>query len=147
MHANPDLLRFIPTAALSGPDEAASWITRASEATGPHRGWWCAVRHDGTPVGAVLLKPIRHSAGRRGDAVEVGWRLHPAHTGHGYATEAAELLLAAGLGSGLRRILAVVDPENAASQAVCRRLGMTFLGDTEDYYDTRLRLFEVTGAG
>jgi hypothetical protein len=39
-------------------------------------------------------------------------------------------------------VLAVTDPDNHASQAVCRRLGMTHLGRTTRYYDTPNELFE-----
>jgi len=55
----------------------------------------------------------------------VGWTLHPDFHGHGYATEGAKALLA-WLFDRLRihRVYAELDPDNAASVAVCRRLGM-----------------------
>jgi RimJ/RimL family protein N-acetyltransferase len=37
---------------------------------------------------------------------------------------------------------AVTHPDNRASQAVCRRLGMTHAGRTTRYYDTPNELFE-----
>ncbi len=58
--------------------------------------------------------------------VEVGWRLHPAFWGNGYATEAARAALtAASTHLELLRIIAVIDPANTPSTAVARRLGMT----------------------
>lgn len=146
LHANPDLIRFIPKAAMPHLADAAAWITTVNEAASWGRGWWCVTLHDGTPVGAVVLKPIRFSAGETGDDVEIGWRSHPAHAGKGYATEAGALLLAAGFAGGLERIIAVVRPDNPASQTVARRIGMTPLGSTSRYYDTTIDLFEATSA-
>lgn len=60
-------------------------------------------------------------------AVEVGWRLDPAHWGRGLATEGARAALAEGFGIlGLERIISLVDDGNERSQRVCGRLGMRF---------------------
>lgn len=57
--------------------------------------------------------------------VEVGWMLHPDHGGRGYATEAARALLAFAFETlGALRAVARVHPGNAASIALCERLGM-----------------------
>ncbi len=56
---------------------------------------------------------------------ELGYILHPAAWGNGYATEAAAALLDFGFGdAGLHRIYARCDARNAASAGVMRRLGM-----------------------
>lgn len=55
--------------------------------------------------------------------------------------EAARAVLAHSLRSRLPRVVAVTDLDNHASQAVCRRIGMTDRGVTGDYYDQQLRLF------
>jgi RimJ/RimL family protein N-acetyltransferase len=46
----------------------------------------------------------------------------------------------------LDRVIALVDPDNARSLAVCRRLGMTHLGRTDSYYGLLLELFELVRA-
>jgi len=46
----------------------------------------------------------------------------------------------------LANVVALVDPDNARSQAVCRRLGMTHLGHTDKYYGLALELFELCRA-
>ncbi|PJI94663.1 GNAT family N-acetyltransferase [Luteimicrobium subarcticum] len=102
---------------------------------------------DGQRLGSVLLKPIPASGTAdppqpSGD-VEIGWHLHPDAWGHGYATEAASAVLAAGFASGLDRVVAVTHPDNVASQAVCRRLGMRSLGLSDAYYDVTCALFEA----
>ena len=58
--------------------------------------------------------------------VKVGWRLHPAFWGHGYATEGGRAALsAASRHLDLTRIIAVIDPRNTPSIAVATRLGLT----------------------
>jgi RimJ/RimL family protein N-acetyltransferase len=42
--------------------------------------------------------------------------------------------------------LAVVNPDNDRSQAVCRRLGMEHLGLSEQYYGIPLEVFRTTRA-
>ena len=51
------------------------------------------------------------------------------------------------LPAALDRVIALVDPDNDRSQAVCRRLGMTHLGQTDRYYGLALELFELSPAG
>ena len=96
-------------------------------------------------LGNLLLKPILLSTCEPSDRpndVEIGWHLHPDAWGQGYATEAAEAVLDDAFSRGLAKVLAVTNPDNHASQAVCRRLGMTHLGCTTRYYDTPNELFE-----
>jgi RimJ/RimL family protein N-acetyltransferase len=57
-------------------------------------------------------------------AVEIGWRLHPAHWGQGYATEAATASKDHGFAGGLDEIVAFTAAGNVRSQAVMRRIGM-----------------------
>jgi RimJ/RimL family protein N-acetyltransferase len=58
-------------------------------------------------------------------AVEVEWRLHPNHWGHGYATEAAAASLQFGFDeAGLDEIVAYTTTLNGRSQAVMERIGM-----------------------
>jgi len=56
---------------------------------------------------------------------EIGWLLGPRSQGKGYAREAAALVLDLAFGElGLHRVFAELDPRNAASVALCERLGM-----------------------
>jgi RimJ/RimL family protein N-acetyltransferase len=105
--------------------------------------WPLELRSSGEVVGAVLLQPLPDS-----DQVEIGWHLNPDHWGHGYASEAARGAVALAFGPrGLDRVVAVVEPDNSRSQAVCRRLGMTHLGLTSEFFGLTLELFELTAAG
>jgi RimJ/RimL family protein N-acetyltransferase len=65
------------------------------------------------------LASTEHSRG------EIGWTMHPDHTGRGYATEAARAVLDLAFGTlGLHRVFAELDVRNDASIGMCRRLGM-----------------------
>ena len=93
-------------------------------------------------LGTILLRPIPLSAGESGgEEFEIGWHLHPDHWGNGYATEAANALLARARDAGLSHVVAVTYPDNQRSQAVMRRLGMTKIGLSRRYYNTETLLF------
>lgn len=86
----------------------------------------------GYPVGAAMLGRLPDD-----EEIQVGWYLHPDHTGQGYVTEAARAVLDEALACGHRRIWAGMWPHNEASASVCRRLGMTDLGEQVDpWYGT-----------
>ncbi|MFF9478150.1 GNAT family N-acetyltransferase [Streptomyces sp. NPDC014733] len=79
------------------------------------------VRETGTLVGDVTF--VWTSAAHR--QASIGYVFHPAHHGHGYATEASRALLALGFDHlRLHRIQAELDGRNTASAALLERLGM-----------------------
>ena len=96
----------------------------------------------GTGNWALEERATGHFVGRAGlhlperegwPGLEVGWTLHPDHWGKGYATEAGaeavryafgDLLLD---GRPVDRLYSCILPDNVASQAVARRLGMNLL--------------------
>jgi len=73
--------------------------------------------------------------------VEVGWHLHPQHQGQGLATEAARALITLAGKAGIDQVLAITDLDNAASQRVATRLGMTDEGVTERWFGLTARQY------
>jgi RimJ/RimL family protein N-acetyltransferase len=70
--------------------------------------------------------------------VEIGWRLAAEHWGHGYATEAALASVEHAFGVvGLEQLVAFTTPQNARSQAVMQRIGMTH-DEADDFDHPRL---------
>jgi RimJ/RimL family protein N-acetyltransferase len=69
---------------------------------------------------------IYFSLKRKDDlTAEIGWSLAVAHHGRGYATEAASAVLDfAFTDLALHRVYAELDPRNASSVRLCKRLGM-----------------------
>jgi RimJ/RimL family protein N-acetyltransferase len=102
------------------------------------------------PVGTLLLLPLDDAAGPTG-LVEIGWHLHPGHQRQGLATEAAAAVLAAAAAAGIDQVLALTDVDNAASQAVATRLGMTDEGVTDRWFGLTARqyreILDPPGAG
>ncbi|MDO4918249.1 GNAT family N-acetyltransferase [Kocuria sp.] len=123
-------------------EKIEGWRARYGEH--PLHGVWLARTWEGRPVGSLLLKPIPDSGADTAHDVEIGWHLHPDAWGRGYATEAARAVLEHAWDCGLAHVVAVTHPHNTASQAVCRRLGMTSRGLTTAYYDAECALFEIT---
>jgi RimJ/RimL family protein N-acetyltransferase len=75
----------------------------------------------GEPVGDVMLHWLSETHG----SGEIGYTIHPDHAGHGYATEAARLMVELGFEElKLHRIIGRIDGRNAASARVLEHLGM-----------------------
>ena len=89
-----------------------------------HECWWSVLlRASGEWLGLVAL--IQKTAGEQ-TIHDLGYFFLPAHWGQGYATEATRPVVEFALGDlGLNSVEAVIDPENGASQAVARKLGLT----------------------
>jgi RimJ/RimL family protein N-acetyltransferase len=86
--------------------------------------WQLAVERASHPGGVIgdLYFTVKSTVNATG---EIGWTLHPDFTGRGYMTEAASAVLSLAFAElGLHRVTAELDPRNAASVALCRRLGM-----------------------
>ncbi len=82
-----------------------------------------AVELDGHLIGDVSLHLRAVPATTR--TVEMGWVVHPALGGRGYATEAAAALLEFAITAvGAQRVTAVTDARNTRSVALAERLGL-----------------------
>jgi len=101
----------------------------------------------GLPLGevfAVVAGPERTAVGWvgywesewQGEPVwETGWHTVPGYQAQGVATQAARLMLQHARLTGRHRWMhAFPSVENAASNAVCRKLGFEFLGEVEVEY-------------
>jgi RimJ/RimL family protein N-acetyltransferase len=124
--SRPDVCRYIPyeprtreqvAERLADPERNRSTLEQAGHVI----NLAVVVRETGVLVGDVVLfwTSAEHRSG------EIGYVLNPEHQGRGYATEAAQALLALAFdGLGLHRVMARLDERNGASAAVLRRLGM-----------------------
>ncbi|WP_433316833.1 GNAT family N-acetyltransferase [Micromonospora sp. CA-269861] len=146
IYRRPEITRWLgasPGLPMTDPAQAVErlriWQERHADDGGRYGTWAVEVRETGQVVGTALLKPLpgRDEAVRTSD-IETGWHLHPDSWGHGYATEAARVLLARELATGTREIYAVVSPGNEPSMAVARRLGMVHVGQRTDWYGGEL---------
>ena len=139
LYSRDEVTRWLGgTPSVTPTELVARW--RAVAAADDRFGVWALeVTGSGAVAGTVLLKPLPGGVGE----VEVGWHLHPDSWGRGYATEAARAVIDRGFLAGLPEVYAVVRPGNAASAAVCARLGMAPLGRLRRWYDVELDAFRL----
>lgn len=80
---------------------------------------------------------------------ELVWHLYDGHEGKGYATEAATAARAdAANRLGLDRLISLIDPANARSIALARRLGAVAEGmTTEPNLQTSVQIYRHPAAG
>lgn len=76
-----------------------------------------------------------------GCSMELGYVIHPAHWGKGYATAALKLAMKQLFARGFQEVIAGAFEENCASLRVMEKAGMTRMAKTEDieYRGTRHR--------
>jgi len=127
LNARPDAVRYLNDGIPYSPAESAAQSARLAAHWERHGFglWGATLRATGEVIGFVgIAHPLWFPA--KAHEVEVGWRLHPAFWGHGYATEGGRAALgAASRHLDLTRIIAVIDPRNTPSIAVATRLGLT----------------------
>ncbi|WP_405067193.1 GNAT family N-acetyltransferase [Kribbella sp. NBC_01510] len=143
--------------AIYGDEEVTRWLT-------PAMAWVPDVQtmHD------VLRKwrdqdvaPVSHWAVERRDTreivggaavlrlapwedLELGWQLARPAWGHGYATEAGDAVARWALHrSGVQEVFALVSPGNDRAVATARRIGMEWIGETDQYHQQKLELYRI----
>jgi RimJ/RimL family protein N-acetyltransferase len=124
MNADPVVMAHFPS--LLSADQSAAMVDRiVSHFEAEGFGLWAVEVPGVAPfIGFVGLQRVPFDA-HFTPAVEVGWRLDPAHWGHGYATEGALACLDLGFGpAALEEIVSMTTPDNVRSQRVMERIGM-----------------------
>lgn len=111
------VMRWVSGQALTAAEAQAAYDRlAASQAVHPQCGYFY-VRD---PAGNLLGMCKLHWAGNGATEAEIGYVLLPEHWGRGLATQwVAALLHRAGRLSFLQRVVALTDPDNAASARVC----------------------------
>ena len=144
--AEPDFARFL-TADGKPQDAAAAWRGFATVV-----GHW-AIR--GYGFFTVVEKATGEAVGRVGPwrpegwpGLECGWGIARARWGRGYAGEAAVAAIRWIFAEQpeLARIISVIDPANARSQAVAAKIGETKTGEVFDFWGFRLDVWAATRA-
>jgi RimJ/RimL family protein N-acetyltransferase len=125
MFSREDVCRYLPWPPMDVEQARAKVEQRVRQASvGPEAGAAVLAVIEvatGHYVGEVMLA-LRSPQDLQG---MIGWSIHPAFQGHGFATEAARELLRVGFDElRLHRIAAECDPRNGASIRVMEKLGM-----------------------
>ena len=122
MLADPEVMRYYPKR--YAREEAREWLERqrGRYVRDGHALWLVEDRADGTPVGQVglVMQTVDDAP-----VPEVGYLVHRPYWRRGYAAEAARGVRDHAFSVfGYPRVVSLIRPENAPSQAVARTLGM-----------------------
>ena len=132
MSADPEVMEHFPSTLTRAESDAVATAIGGEIETHGFGFWALEVPGVAPFIGFAGIRTVTFDAPFT-PAVEIGWRLAPAHWGKGYATEAARAALVHGFGAlGLAEIVAFTIPANLPSQAVMQRLGMT-RNEAEDF--------------
>jgi RimJ/RimL family protein N-acetyltransferase len=148
VYGDGDVARWLSPAMDLPTDVAAMtqilqrWSDDEETLVPPTGRWAIEQREDGRLVGGAILLPLPPEE----EDVEMGWQLHRAAWGKGYATEAGRALALWAFRQGLDEILAVVRQGNKRAAATVRRLGMEWVGETDKYFGLRLQVFRLRPA-
>ena len=120
-----DFIRFIGDKGVRTIDDACRYILNGPIASYERHGfglWLVQLRPSSVPVGMCgLLK--REAL----DDVDIGFAFLPHYRSRGYALEAAAAVMQYGRNVlGLKRIVAIVDPDNGGSIRLLQKIGLTF---------------------
>jgi RimJ/RimL family protein N-acetyltransferase len=146
-YGDAEVARWLSPAMDRVRDEAAmrlvlqQWTAEGARLLTPGGRWAIELREDGSLIGGATLLPLPPD-----EEYEMGWQLRPEAWGHGYATETGLALARWGFEQGLEQVIALVRPTNARAEAVVRRMGMEWVGETEKYHDLRLQQFRLRPA-
>lgn len=143
MDRDPEVMRFIRPVPEDAEAQRADIRNRILE---PPRGAFWHVEErpassGGAPgfIGWCGLFPLQDSG-----LIEIGYRFARAAWGRGFATDAAAAALDHGFRAlALDPIVAVSDPDNAASHNVLRKIGLRAAG-TARHYGRELPFFELS---
>lgn len=122
MRFHPDVAKWLPAAPGDPIEAALAAIERfAVNWRDRHHAPWGIFR-EGRLIGHGGLNYVPDF-----ERTEVLWALHPDAWGKGYATEVAHIALAYGFETlELDLIFAITLPDNLPSQAVMKRIGLTY---------------------
>ncbi|MCG8598363.1 MAG: GNAT family N-acetyltransferase [Kiloniellales bacterium] len=140
MNRDSEVMRYIRTVGSEAEETRKAEALIADNQDEPLGVWAVEGRGDGRFHGAAMLKCLPEA-----EDVEVGYRLIKNAWGCGIATEAAGRLRDYGFEEiGLEEIVAVADPDNAASHRVLRKIGLSFRGLRRAYGTDGLHFFALT---
>lgn len=142
MRSHPEVAKWLSPSDLDPLEAARAAIERFERSWQERRYAPWGLFRDGRLIGHGGLNYVPEF-----EATEVLWALHPEAWGNGYATEMAREALRFGFETiGLASIFAITRPDNIASQAVMRRLGLSYRKDVV-YRGTKAVWFEIGREG
>ena len=133
-YSDPEVVKYIPDAPRTREEtkEELEWFVNGHPKF-PELGLWATIYRDtGQFMGRCGLLPWTIEGQNE---VEVAFALSKPYWGRGLATEAAQGIVQYAFDQlHLRRLVCLIEPENAASIRVATKLGMAFEKESRDQY-------------
>ena len=126
LNSDPEVMRYFPS---TYDRSATAAMITDWEAKIERQGFglWAVERaEDATLLGMAGLNPVPPGI-ITGEGLEIGWRLARHAWGHGYATEAGRAAVDVARRIGAQSVWSFTSVGNERSQAVMRRLGLSFV--------------------
>jgi aminoglycoside 6'-N-acetyltransferase len=123
-YGDPQVARYLLEEVWTPSDAEERFSKRLTRTgvDGPGSALALVAEHQGAVVGDVALWTTGDTVSRG----EIGWVLHPAHIGNGFATEAVRAVIGLAFDHyGMHRVVAQLDARNERSARLCERVGMT----------------------
>lgn len=146
LDSDPEVMRYLHGAITDiekSEKDLAEHIDYYSEQ--PGLGIWKTCLHDGTHIGmSVLNRPKLSSNGLRQGPVQLGYRIAQEFWKQGFATEIALGMLDYGFKElDLPSVIAMTSDDNLGSIAVMEKVGMTYMGVTNEYYNEQAVWYQI----
>lgn len=140
----PEVMRYITGKPDSADDTRAGIERVKARWAALGFSWWSMFElASGQLVGACGVMYLGNDPA---NPHELGWRLHPAQWGRGYASEAAARIAQFAFEDLQAPLVsAICHPDNAASIRVMQRLGMHYRGQ-ERWYEQTVAVYQMTRA-
>ena len=130
MNKDARVMRYFPSILT---DEQTESFYKRIQSEFERKGWGLyavELKSNGTFIGYVGLHEIGFDADFT-PGVEIGWRLAADYHNQGLATEAAKEVLKLAKQNGLQRLYSFTAKQNAPSERVMQKIGMTKVRDFE----------------
>ena len=114
------------------------WVAEDARLLTPAGRWAIERRENGQLVGGASLLPLQPD-----EEFEIGWALHPQAWGQGYATESGLAMARWAFDQGIEQVIALVRPANSRAEAMVRRIGMEWVGETDKYHGLHLQEYRL----
>lgn len=148
IYGHAEVARWLSPVMEQVPDVTAmrlllrQWIVEDLRAIPPAGRWCIQRRRDDSVLGGATLLPLPPG----NEDLEIGWQLHPAVWGQGYASETTHALARWAFQHEIDEIFAVVLPGNIRAATTVRRNGMEWVGETSKYFGLTMQLYRLRPA-
>ncbi len=143
LDSSPDVMKYLGRPLVTEKEYVKSVLEKKLEYNKNYAGlgyWACKEKKSGLFIGQFSLAHIDFDPAKE---IEIGFRMQQNFWNMGFATEMGKFLMKYGQEYlKLKQIVALVHPENSASQKVLEKIGLKYV--REDFYNgNRLKVFET----